>query len=146
MNNTSNTNGQNGHGDAPSPRHGGARPGAGRKPKALAFADTAALVEQQIVDALPDVTAALIAAAKNGDLGAARYLCDRILGRVAAVEKPPVLDTAAPPDEADWELEERQRAFERQVAAENLADKIETRPGERAQAQNLNRLLSSLGT
>ncbi len=141
MNNNSNNNG---HGEGASPRHGGARAGAGRKPKALAYADTAALVEEKIVDALPDVTDALIQSAKNGDLGAARYLCDRILGRVAAVETPPVLDTAPPPDEADWEHEQRKRAFERQVAAENLADDIETRPAKRAQDQNLTRLLAGL--
>jgi hypothetical protein len=147
---SSSSNGQNGqsagHGESHSPRHGGSRPGAGRKPKALAFADTAALVEQKIAAALPDIIAALIAQAKNGDLGAARYLCDRILGRVATVETPPVLDTAAPPDEADWEHEQRKRAFERQVEAENLADETETRPAARAQNQNMMRLLSGLGT
>jgi hypothetical protein len=62
------------------------------------------------------------------------------------VETPPVLDTAAPPDEADWEHEQRKRAFERQVEAENLEDRIETRPGERAQNQNLGRLLAGFGT
>lgn len=77
-------------------RHGGARPGAGRPPKVLLYADTAALVEQRIVDALPDITDTLIEAAKGGDLGAAKYLCDRILGRVAVVEAPPADDRRPP--------------------------------------------------
>ncbi len=84
--------------------HGGSRNGAGRKPKALAFADTAALVEQKIADALPDITDTLIAAAKNGDLGAARYLCDRILGRVAAIEAAPAEDKRLPWTEEDADL------------------------------------------
>ena len=101
----SSSNGQNaGHGESHSPRHGGSRPGAGRKPKALAFADTAALVEEKIAAALPDITDALIEQAKAGDLGAARYLCDRILGRVAAVEKPPAEDKRMPFTEEDADL------------------------------------------
>jgi hypothetical protein len=140
--NTNGTSSSNGTGNG----HGGSRPGAGRKPKALAFADTAALVEEKIAAALPDITDTLIEQAKNGDLGAAKYLCDRLLGRVATVETPPALDTAAPPDEADWEHEQRKRAFERQVKAENLEDDIETRPAKRAQDQNMMRLLSGLGT
>ncbi len=139
MNNTNGTN-------SSSNGHGGYRENSGRKPKALAFADTAALVEEKIAAALPDITDALIEQAKKGDLGAARYLCDRILGRVATLERPPVLDTGAPPDEADWEQEERKRAFERQVAAEDLEDRIENRPGQRAQEQNLTRLLAGIGT
>lgn len=86
-------------------RHGGARPGAGRPPKALLYADTAALVEQRIADALPDITDALIAAAKAGDLGAARYLCDRILGRVASIEAPPADDRRLPYTEAQAEFD-----------------------------------------
>jgi len=81
--------------------HGGARPGAGRPPKALRYADTAALVEERIAEALPDITDTLIKAAKNGDLGSARYLCDRILGRVAALEAPPSDDRRLPFTEAD---------------------------------------------
>ncbi len=104
----SSSNGQNGH--------GGARNGAGRKPKALAYADTAALVEQKIAAALPDITDALIAAAKNGDLGSARYLCDRILGRVAAIEAPPAEDKRLPFTEEDARLEEKRREGERHLA------------------------------
>ena len=63
---------------------------------------------------------------------------------MATVEKPPVLDTVAPYEEGDWKHEERKRAFERQVAAEDLNGKVQNRPSERAQANNLNRLLNSL--
>ncbi len=69
--------------------HGGARPGAGRPPKALRYAETAALIEERIAAALPEVTEVLIEAAKQGDMAAARYLMDRILGRVASVEVAP---------------------------------------------------------
>jgi len=87
--------------------HGGARPGAGRPPKALRYADTAALVEEKIAAALPDITDTLIAAAKSGDIGSARYLCDRILGRVAALEAPPSDDQRLPYTEADAASAER---------------------------------------
>ncbi len=107
MSSSTSSNGQNGH--------GGARAGAGRKPRALAYADTAALVEQQIVDALPDVTAALIAAAKNGDLGAAKYLVDRILGRVAAVEAPPAEDKRTPWTQEDADVAAAQQQNSRDL-------------------------------
>jgi len=97
----SSSNAQNGH--------GGSRPGAGRKPKALFYADTAALVEEKIAAALPDITTALIKAAKKGDLGAARYLSDRLLGRVPALKTAPVEDKRFPFTEADADLEEAQR-------------------------------------
>lgn len=87
-------------------RHGGARPGAGRPPKALRYADTAALVEERIAAALPDITDALISAAKAGDLGAARYLCDRILGRVAALEAAPADDRRPEYTNADAKVTE----------------------------------------
>ena len=114
--NTNVTSSNNGHGELHSPRHGGSRPGAGRKPKALAFADTAALVEEKIAAALPDITDALIEQAKKGDLGAARYLCDRILGRVAAVEAAPAEDRRLPFNEEDVQIEEMQRESDRNLA------------------------------
>ena len=86
-----------------SDNHGGARPGAGRKPKALLYADLAACAEQKVADALPSIVDALIESAKGGDLGAARYLCDRILGRVAAVTVPPAYDERLPMTECDLE-------------------------------------------
>ena len=81
--------------------HGGARPGAGRKPKALLYFDMAACAEQKIADALPSIVDSLIQRAKDGDLGAAKYLCDRILGRVAAVSVPPAYDERLPMTERD---------------------------------------------
>ncbi len=48
------------NGTSSSNGHGGSRPGAGRKPKALRYSDTAALVEEKIAAALPDITDALI--------------------------------------------------------------------------------------
>ena len=86
-----------------SDNHGGVRAGAGRKPKALLYADMAACAEQKIADALPSIVDALIENAKGGDLGAARYLCDRILGRVAAVSVPPAYDERLPMTERDLE-------------------------------------------
>ena len=83
--------------------HGGARPGAGRKPKALLYADLAACAEQKVADALPTIMDALIESAKGGDLAAARYLCDRILGRVAVVSTPPAYDKSLPYSEQDYE-------------------------------------------
>lgn len=81
-------------------RHGGARPGAGRPPKALRYADVRALVDERIAAALPDITETLIEAAKGGDIAAARYLTDRILGRTALME-------AAPADAEDPNLDAR---------------------------------------
>ena len=81
--------------------HGGARAGAGRKPKALLYADMAACAEQKVAEALPAIVDALIESAKGGDLGAAKYLCDRILGRVAAVSVPPAYDERLPMTERD---------------------------------------------
>ena len=132
--------------------HGGARPGAGRKPKALRYAPAAEMAEQQIVDALPAIIDNLIAFAKGGDVASAKYLCDRILGRVATVERPPALDTALPYEEADFEQEQRRRdlerrrqEFEQKCAAENLEENIALRPARQEQARSLERLIAGLG-
>ena len=93
-----------------SDNHGGVRAGAGRKPKALLYADLAACAEQKVAEALPAIVDALIESAKGGDLGAAKYLCDRILGRVAAVSVPPAYDERLPMTERD--LERRIRCSE----------------------------------
>jgi len=87
--------------------HGGARPGAGRPPKALRYATTAALVEEKIAAALPEITDALIEAAKQGDIGAAKYLHDRVLGRCAALDTPPTDDRRLPYTEEDAASAER---------------------------------------
>ena len=86
-----------------SDNRGGARPGAGRKPKAFLYADLAACAEQKVADALPSIVDVLIESAKGGDLGAARYLCDRILGRAGSVSVPPAYDERLPMTERDLE-------------------------------------------
>jgi hypothetical protein len=73
---------------------GGARPGAGRKPKTLLYGPVARQVEARI-DKLIDM-------AKEGDLAAAKYLCDRILGRVAALDTAPALDRHMPYTEEEF--------------------------------------------
>ena len=72
--------------------HGGARPRAGHPPKALTYAVQAEAIEQTIVEALPSIVGKLIEMAMDGDLKAARYLIDRILGRVARLTSPPSMD------------------------------------------------------
>lgn len=61
--------------------HGGARKGAGRKPKALRFAKELAVAEQMMVAEAEPIVATLIALAKKGDVSAAKYVLDRIFGR-----------------------------------------------------------------
>lgn len=77
--------------------HGGARDGAGRKPKALRYkalryAAELAQAEEKIIAALPDVIDGLIRAAKCGDVAASRYLLDRVFGRVNLQAAPPADD------------------------------------------------------
>lgn len=89
-------------------KHGGTRPGAGRKPKALYYADTAALIEERIATALPDITDALIESAKKEDIGAARYPCDRILGRASSLTAPPAEDRRLAYTEEDAEKDTKE--------------------------------------
>lgn len=93
--------------------HGGARDGAGRKPKALRYASELAQAEEKIIAALPDVIDGLIRAAKCGDVAASRYLLDRVFGRVKEQEAPPADDMAFPYSEEDAEREERRQALQR---------------------------------
>jgi len=90
-----NENGQTGH--------GGPRPGAGRKPKALRYASELAQAEEKIMSALPAAIEALETAAKCGDVAAAKYLIDRAFGRVKEQCAPPADDRALPMCEADHE-------------------------------------------
>jgi hypothetical protein len=69
--------------------HGGARPAPGPRPKALLYAREVAEAEGKIVAAVPELIDVLIDAAKGGDMAAARYLLDRVFGRVA--EQTPAL-------------------------------------------------------
>lgn len=91
--------------------HGGAREGAGRKPKALRYADELAQAENKIIAALPDVIDALIGAAKLGDVAASRYLLDRVFGRVKEQEAPPADDRAIPYSDDDLERETGKKTY-----------------------------------
>jgi hypothetical protein len=91
--------------------HGGARDGAGRKPKALIYASEIATAEQRIVSAMPELIDSLIDSAKCGDTGAARYLLDRVLGRVQLQAAPIAENTAIPFNESDFERAESKKEF-----------------------------------
>ncbi len=86
-------------------QHGGARPGAGRPPKAIRYAAITNPTEQKLADALPGVVDVLIAEALRGDLGACKYICDRILGRVPVLEAVPAEDRRPEYTEAEAELD-----------------------------------------
>ena len=93
--------------------HGGTREGAGRKPKALRYANELAEAENKIIAALPDVIDGLIAAAKAGDVAASRYLLDRVFGRVKEQSAPPADDQSLPYSEEDAAAQEKSRELER---------------------------------
>ena len=79
------------------------------RPRTLKYADTLQAVEERVVDALPEIIDALIGRAKSGDLKAAIYLADRILGRTAGARIAPADDRERPYDEAAFELDEQGR-------------------------------------
>jgi hypothetical protein len=79
------------------------------KPKTLLYHDVLAAVEQRIVDALPEIVDGLIARAKEGDVKAAVYLADRILGRVAGSAVPPADDRRAPFTDDDFLLKQKEQ-------------------------------------
>jgi hypothetical protein len=91
--------------------HGGARPGAGRKPKALRYASELATAEQKIMSALPAAIDSLVAAAQCGDVAAAKYLLERAFGRVQVQSAAIADDKAIPFDESDVERAESKRAW-----------------------------------
>ena len=91
--------------------HGGIRAGAGRKPKALRYANELAEAENKIIAALPDVIDGLIRSAKSGDVAAARYLLDRVFGRVKEQGAPVADDTSVPYSEADGEVDAATHAY-----------------------------------
>ncbi len=97
--------------------HGGVRAGAGRKPKALRYAAELASAEEKIIAALPGVIDGLIKAAQAGDTAAARYLLDRVFGRVKEQEAPPAEDTKLPLEEEDLALIHGERAAARNEKA-----------------------------
>ena len=77
-------------------------PEYGLAPRALRYAEKANAAEQLIVDALGDIIAKLVSMAREGDVPAARYLCDRIYGRVARRALPAIDDKALPYNQRDW--------------------------------------------
>ncbi len=77
-----------------------------REPKTLRYAEALADVEGRIVDALPEIVDGLITRAKDGDVRAATYLTDRILGKTAGTKTPPAEDRRAPFTDADFERQE----------------------------------------
>ena len=79
------------------------------KPRTLKYAETLQAVEERVVDALPEIIDALIGRAKAGDLKAAVYLADRILGRTAGAKVAPADDRERPYDDAAFELDEQER-------------------------------------
>jgi hypothetical protein len=79
------------------------------KPRTLKYAETLQAVEGQIVAALPEIIDALIARARGGDLKAAIYLADRILGRAAGAKIAPADDREPPYTDAAFEADEQER-------------------------------------
>ena len=79
------------------------------KPRTLRYAETLRAVEQRVVDALPEIIDALIGRAKAGDLKAATYLADRILGRPAGARVAPADDRERPYDQAAFEIDQQER-------------------------------------
>jgi hypothetical protein len=79
------------------------------KPRTLKYAETLQAVEERVVAALPEIIDALIARAKAGDLKAATYLADRILGRTAGARIAPADDRERPYDQAAFEADEQER-------------------------------------
>jgi hypothetical protein len=79
------------------------------KPRTLKYAGALQAVEQRIVDALPEIIDGLISRAKESDVKAAQYLCDRILGRTVGAKVAPADDREPPYTEAAFELDDHDR-------------------------------------
>jgi hypothetical protein len=79
------------------------------KSRTLKYAGTHQAVEQLNVDALPEIIDGLICRAKEGDVKAALYLCDRILGKTAGAKVAPADDREAPHTDAAFELDDQVR-------------------------------------
>jgi hypothetical protein len=79
------------------------------KPRTLRYAEALQAIEQQVVDALPDIIDGLIKRATDGDTKAAVYLCDRIFGRTAGANVAPADDREPPYSEAAFELDQEEK-------------------------------------
>jgi hypothetical protein len=60
---------------------GGARPGAGRKPKAEKYQTPIQAAEQRIADRLPELIDRMFDLSKEGDRDATVYLINRVMGK-----------------------------------------------------------------
>src|SRR3954469_8201048 len=87
------------------------------RPKTLRYREALDTAEQRIVDALPEIIDGLIAGAKAGDLKAAAYLLDRIMGKTAGAKTAPADDRQASYSAEDFEEDERERAEHRELFA-----------------------------
>ena len=85
--------------------HGGARPGSGRKPKALQYQEEVAAIERRILGMLPRLVDKLYEMALDGDIRANRYLIERITGRIPLLEAAPSVDQAMPYGERDFAVQ-----------------------------------------
>jgi hypothetical protein len=88
-------------------------PSMNAKPKSLEFAETVALVERELVQALPDIVKALIERAKEGDVRVAMYLAGRVLGKTAGSAVSPANDQRLPYSEEDYQVDVRERKSDR---------------------------------
>jgi hypothetical protein len=77
------------------------------KPRTLKYGAMLQAVEQRIVDAMPEIIDALIGRAKAGDLKAAIYLANLILGRTAGAKIAPAEDRELPYSEATFEVDQK---------------------------------------
>ena len=81
------------------------------RPASLRYEEHRRMIEQMIMDVLPEVIQKLGSMAKEGNLAAAKYLIDRIHGRPAQLTTPAVADTTLRYDNADWTADRvKQRA------------------------------------
>jgi hypothetical protein len=79
------------------------------QPRTLKYAEALQAAEQRIVNCLPEIIDGLIFRAKQGNLKAAAYLCDRIMGRTAGAKVAPAEDREAPYTQEAFELDEQER-------------------------------------
>jgi hypothetical protein len=63
------------------------------------------------MSALPDVIDSLVGAAKAGDVAAAKYLLDRVFGRVQLQSAAIADDVSIPFSDADFERETKTKEF-----------------------------------
>jgi len=71
-------------------------------PKALRYAEKARAAEQILVAAKPEIMTKLVTMAKEGNIAAARYLCDRLNGSPARRTMAAVDDQTLPYTNRDW--------------------------------------------